>query len=111
MCKNREKSIQCLICDHAERQPSHQGKLLGRIFRGRPPLALDEALRVLGAALAAGSAAPPVLLCFAAARSLYGSPREAVAQEKVPRCHYVHVIHFNFFDAKGAMHQGLSYFT
>ncbi|KAK9826437.1 hypothetical protein WJX81_005723 [Elliptochloris bilobata] len=59
-----------------------QGKLVGRIFCGRPPLAVDEALRVLGAALAAGEAAPPVVLCFAAEPSLYGSPREAAAVEK-----------------------------
>lgn len=61
---------------------------MGRIFRGRPPLALDEALRVLGVALAAGAAAPPVLLCFASERSLYESPREAVAKEKVRGCKY-----------------------
>ena len=58
---------------------------MGRIFRGRPPLAVDEALRVLGAALAAGAAAPPVLLCFAAEPSLYASTRAAVAEERVRR--------------------------
>ncbi len=60
-----------------------QGKLVGRIFRGRPPLAVDEALRVLGVALAAAAAAPPVLLCFAADASLYGGRHETAATSEV----------------------------
>ena len=64
---------------------------------------------MLGAALAAGPAAPPVLLCFAAKRSLYGSPREAVAKEKVRRCRHVYVANFDSFHAMKTMHQGVSY--
>ncbi len=44
---------------------------------------MDELLRVLGAAMAAGRAAPPVLLCHAADPGLYGGRRGAAPQDQV----------------------------
>ena len=44
---------------------------------------MDELLRVLGAAMAAGRAAPPVLLCHAAEPGLYGGRRGAAPRDRV----------------------------